>query len=263
MKRLILLVILFASCSKEKFDHSNLSVYSENKNLKSSIQTKNVQIKTLRQEITYPYYFAKTIFTYNFLYNKNGTIDRLDIRRQDGSYFLSYQVAVYGNGLKIDSIVQVPEQGLGQAYKNIRYKGNKITDVDLYNARAYGILDAFPVNFQYDKKGNLLNSNPWDSFVYNDESILERSINKVVPAESANYSYDNTLNPLYIDNLFLMMINHDYFLKQFTFSEFNVATKTTDGGVTTIYHNEYDQLGRLLKKSYTERQEKFELYFIY
>jgi hypothetical protein len=263
MKRLIFLLILFASCSKENFNSEELNVSSENKNPGSGLDLKNSQLKTLRQEITYPYYFAKTIFTYNFRYNKNGTINKIDVTRQDGSHLLSYMVLIYGHGMKMDSIVQVPEHGLAQAYKNIRYKGLKITDVDLYNSRAYGVFDAFPMHFNYDKNGNLLNSNPWDSLMYDEQGALVRSLNKIVPAESAHYSYENTLNPLFIDNLFLMMINHDYFLKQFSFSKFNVATKSTDGGVTINYYNEYDQYGRLVKKSYEERQEKFDLFFSY
>jgi hypothetical protein len=263
MKRFILILILFSSCSKENFTSEELNVYSENKNPKSGIDLKNLQIKELRQEITYPYYSAKSIFTYNFQYNKNGTINRIDITRQDGSHLSLYYVAIYGNGIKMDSIVKVPEQGLDQAYKNIGYKGNKITKVDLYNSRAYGIFDLFPIAFEYDKKGNLLNSNPWDRFIYDDDGILSRVINKIDPNYSVTYSYDNTPNPLFIDNLFLMMINHDYFLKQFTFSKFNVSKKTTDGGVIVNYYNEYDQMGRLIKKVYTERGEKFELFYIY
>jgi hypothetical protein len=263
MKRIILILILFSSCSKENFTSEELNIYSENKNPKTGLDLKNLQIKMLRQEITYPYYFAKTIFTYNFQYNKNGTISKIDIVRQDGSHLLSYQVVNYANGMKMDSIVQIPEQGLAQAYKNIGYRGLKITGADLYNSRAYGIFDVFPVNFEYDRNGNLLNSSPWDSFIYDEEGILKRSVNKVVPGESANYSYEYTLNPLYIDNLFLMLINHDYFLKQFTFSKFNVSKKTTDGGVTINYYNEYDQTGRIIKKAYTERGEKFELFFAY
>jgi hypothetical protein len=263
MKRIILILILFSSCSKENFNSAELNIYSENKNPKSGLDLKNFQIKTLRQEITFPYNFATSIFTYNFQYNRNGTIDRLDITRQDGTHLLSYYVATFGNGIKMDSIVQVLETGLDQAYKNIRYKGLKITNADLYNARAYGVFYGSPVKFEYDKNGNLLNSNPWDGLIYDEEGFLTRSINKVVPVESANYSYEHTPNPLYIDNLFLMLINHDYFLNQFTFCKFNVSKKTTDGGVVVNYYNEYDQMGRLIKKSYTEREEKFELYFGY
>lgn len=255
-------VLIFVACTKE--DQPALTIDSPGKANKHAGDFKaNLQIKTLRQEVTYPYSFAKDIYTYNFQYNKNGTINRINITRQYGSHLFSFYVANYGNGIKMDSIVHVPQQGMDQAYKNIGYKGNKITKVDLYNSRANGLFDPFPITFEYDKKGNLLNSSPWDRFIYDDAGILKRVIYKIGPSYSVTYSYDTTPNPLFIDNLFLMMINHDYFLKQFTFGRFNVSSKTSDAGVTINYYNEYDQLGRLIKKSYTEREERFELFYIY
>jgi hypothetical protein len=261
---IILCTVLFFSCIKEDLNNSETPFHSDLK-AKSpvSIRPKDFRLKTLTQEVTHQGSSFTSTYTYHFHYNNNGLITRIDKSEEFLGLTNSFYTNILRTGSRIDSVVQILDNRLGQAHTNIRYSGNKIIQSVQWNLREYDDFRFLTVSYKYDKKGKLLNSDPSNEFIYNNDGILTRVINHSVPLESYSFTHENSPNPLFIEYLFLYLISYDLIIKEHSYSELNTTKKVNDRGEAVTYINKHDDIGRLIRKDFEERGTKFSMYYTY
>lgn len=232
------IVIMLFSCQKEELDLSrSLTENSENKSIK------NTKKKDRLKE------FEHWGRRYVMFYNNRNELDSVVAKHADG---YSYVYRVFYTASRMDSIQLIDRGKLVSVTTNIRYKGDLIIQTDYWSGRANG--QPFPEvrQFTYDNKKRILNSTIGDQFTYDENGFLISTVNTRIPSFTASFNSDDRPNPLHnVPYLFLVMIE-DYNMAQFCYNPYNVVKETRATGLVINYQNQYDQDGRLVKKSWAE-----------
>ncbi|HEX5667185.1 MAG TPA: hypothetical protein VFX73_00210 [Chitinophagaceae bacterium] len=250
-------LLIFAACSKDERSAFTIDAPGKANKYGGGFKAKDFRLKTIKNTITYSTSLSTIPIeeSYELIYNNRGEVERInktaiydDLIRE--SYYLAYF-----KGARMDSITGNSISGSGPLFSGFKYKGNRIVEVLFHSG--YG--EPERKTFEYDRKGNLLNGLNGLHFIYDEKDLLAKI---VYPIEhfSAFFSYEETPNPLYIENLHLFFVYGN--LSELCYSKWNIAVKKQ--GLEVITHqNSYDELGRLKTKNYSEGIASFHIEFSY
>jgi hypothetical protein len=247
--------LLLTACKKEIQPQINStpdmeSIAAGQKNIKA--ESKNLVLES----------FTHTIGSfdrkYQFVYAPNGRVDSIIV--SDNS-LQRYVYVVFYKGYHIDSVNLVQNNAIVSTFVNFQYKGNLIIGFD-YFFRIFGfpLPNSFTVTYDKQKRIqsikaiflNTINSNQEFTFDEQDDVIFWK---ETAFFTSANYTYDDKLNPLhFVPDLFAFMLEERW-MWQYIFSLHNITTITYSSGQTVTYQNQYNSSGQLIKTSFTDNNQ--------
>lgn len=198
-----------------------------------------------------------------FHYNKEGGLDSVIVISHGAEYS---RYIMFGKGKFTDSMHHYSGQKLHNVFTDFRYNSE---------GRIIGYTERRPVNrnaysrftLQFDKQGDIIaqkmesNSRAIVENVYtynNDHDLVWNDM--IVEGLHHYYSVrsDDKLNPFYkTDLLYIIFDGHDK--QRIQLSKHNLTEVIYFSSHTTNYLNEYDRLGRLIKKTNTKLNDYYSL----
>lgn len=231
-----ILVLLFGlSCTKELPDlQSDLSVPIEN------AVNNNIK-KALPRSIKHS--FSSYIYTWNFLYNRKGEVDSINVLAKSeyyGEWHFGYKV-FYSNN-KIDSVIRTSFGRVDARLINIRYHGTVITGGDFYRS------DHAPIEWEikYEQNKRPINSPIGERFYYDSKGNLISYTHPISPQENAWFESNTGDNPIHrIPNLNLILLDH-FQMAYYWYNPHTAISITYADGRTVQIDNRYDHAGNLV-----------------
>ncbi len=232
---LLLVSFIYFSCNKELPDlQQNLQADTYNA---SNTNTKKIYPKSIRHS------FSSYVYIWDFIYNKKGEIDSIDVLVQTlyyGDWRFAYKVLYSGN--KIVSITRTAYGEVAARLVNIKYHGGLIVQGDFYQS------DNPPVqwNFEYDKKKRPVSSQIGERFYYDEKGNLVSYTHPIVPSENSTFISDDMENPMHrIPDLNVILLDH-LDMAFYWYNPHNVISTTYNDGRTVTVDNRYDYFGNLI-----------------
>lgn len=248
-----LFALVFYSCSK---DETN-SLYPDllTASASSKVPSKpyhGTRIKEIRTQSR----------SYVISYNKQGQIDSINAEdNYPGG--AKYKCVAFYTASRLDSVQLINRGKIESVTTNIQYHGNLIVQSDYWTQRPYQPYP-FVRPLYYDNKKRLLNSMTQNKFTYNDKGAIIASTNPNYPEFNFTYTVDNNINPLHLVPNFFVVLIEDYNIVEFWYNPYNTTSAIrADGRSSSFYHDEYNEHGQLVKKSWTEYGYPQFLNFIY
>jgi hypothetical protein len=217
----------------------------------------SLNIDAISKAAAKPYYGTriKEIRTnsrsYIISYNKLGKIDSVNAADNfpEGS---KYKCIAYYSASRLDSVQLINQGKVESVTTNIKYKGNLVVQTDYWTQRP---LQPYPQvrPLYYDNKKRLLNSMTQDRFTYDELGAITKSVDPDYDQFSYSFTVDYKINPLHlIPNFFLVLIE-DYNIVEFWYNPYNTTSRINTNGTESIfYHNDYNEKGQLIRKSWNE-----------